>query len=314
MVKSKYKAVFYIVLSAFFFALMGLFVKKSGDLPTMQKVFFRNFFALFIALGSLKKSGTKFEIGDKKNHAVLFVRAFGGTIGMVGNFYALGKMHLSDALMLNKMSPFFVIVFSFIFLKEKLTAFQALTVAGAFFGSLFIIKPTFSNVELFPAICGFLGGMGAGLAYTCVRYLGQRGVKGPVIVAYFSAFSSLFALPFLIIQFKPMTIWQFIFLLGAGISAAGGQFSITAAYSHAPAKEISVYDYSQVIFSTILGILFLNQFPDKWSFVGYAIIITMAVLVFIYNNVLHEKEEKTYINKPDSIFKKLYYVLKGKSK
>ena len=289
MVKSKYKAIFYIVLSAFCFAVMGLCVTKSGDLPTIQKVFFRNFFALFIAIVSLKKSHTKFEIGDKKNHAVLFVRAFGGSIGMIGNFYALGKMNLSDALMLNKMSPFFVIVFSFIFLKEKLTPFQALTVIGAFCGSLFIIKPSFSNVELVPALCGFFGGMGAGLAYTCVRYLGQRGVKGPVIVAYFSAFSCLLTLPFMIIQFKPMTVAQFIFLLGAGISAAGGQFSITAAYSHAPAKEISVYDYSQLIFSTILGVLFLNQLPDKWSFVGYVIIIAMAVLVFFYNNFWNDK-------------------------
>lgn len=291
MVKKKYKAVIYIVLSAFCFALMGLFVTKSGDLPTMQKVFFRNLFALFIAIGSLKKSGTKFEIGDKKNHAVLFVRAFGGTIGMIGNFYALGKMNLSDALMLNKMSPFFVIVFSYIFLKEKLTRFQLLTVLGAFGGSLFIIKPSFSNVDLFPAICGFLGGMGAGLAYTCVRYLGQHGVKGPVIVAYFSGFSCLFTLPFLIFGFKPMTLAQFLCLLGAGISAAGGQFSITAAYSHAPAKEISVYDYSQLIFTTILGMIFLHQFPDKWSFVGYIIIITMAVLVFIYNNFRHKESD-----------------------
>ncbi len=291
MVKKKYKAVIYIVLSAFCFALMGLFVTKSGDLPTMQKVFFRNLFALFIAIGSLKKSGTKFEIGDKKNHAVLFVRAFGGTIGMIGNFYALGKMNLSDALMLNKMSPFFVIVFSYIFLKEKLTRFQLLTVLGAFGGSLFIIKPSFSNVDLFPAICGFLGGMGAGLAYTCVRYLGQHGVKGPVIVAYFSGFSCLFTLPFLIFGFKPMTLAQFLCLLGAGISAAGGQFSITAAYSHAPAKEISVYDYSQLIFTTILGMIFLDQFPDKWSFVGYIIIITMAVLVFIYNNFRHKASD-----------------------
>lgn len=289
MSRSKYKAVIYIVLSAFCFALMGLFVSLSGDLPTMQKVFFRNFFALFIAVGSLKKSGDKFEIGSRKNHAVIFVRALGGTIGMIGNFYALGKMNLSDALMLNKMSPFFVIVFSYIFLKEKLTSFQALTVAGAFGGSLFIIKPSFSNVELIPAVCGFLGGMGAGLAYTCVRYLGQHGVKGSVIVAYFSGFSCLLTLPFMILGFHPMTAAQFLCLLGAGVSAAGGQFAITAAYSHAPAKEISVYDYSQLIFSTVLGMLFLDQFPDRWSFIGYGIIIAMAVLVFLYNNFWHEK-------------------------
>ena len=211
---------------------------------------------------------------------------------MIGNFYAIDHMNLSDALMLNKMSPFFVIVFSFIFLKEKLTPFQALTVLGAFIGSLFIIKPSFSNVALIPAIGGFLGGMGAGLAYTCVRYLGQHGVKGPVIVAYFSGFSCLVTLPFLILDFHPMTAAQLLCLIGAGVSAAGGQFSITAAYSHAPGKEISVYDYSQLIFSTLLGMIFLSQFPDPWSFIGYAIIITMAVLVFLYNNVWHEKKQK----------------------
>ena len=292
MVKKKYKAVIYIIISAACFAFMGLFVALSGDLPTMQKVFFRNFVALFIAVCSLKKSHTKFEIGSKKNHAVLFVRAFGGTAGMIGNFYAIDHMNLSDALMLNKMSPFFVIVFSFIFLKEKLTPFQALTVLGAFIGSLFIIKPSFSYVALIPAICGFLGGMGAGLAYTCVRYLGQHGVKGPVIVAYFSGFACIVTLPFLIFDFHPMTAAQLLCLIGAGVSAAGGQFSITAAYSHAPGKEISVYDYSQLIFSTLLGMIFLSQFPDHWSFIGYAIIITMAVLVFLYNNVWHEKKQK----------------------
>ena len=99
---------------------------------------------------------------------------------MLFNFYAIDNMILSDASMLNKMSPFFVIIFSFIFFKERLTAFQGFTVLCAFIGSLFIIKPSFSNVEFLPALLGFLGGMGAGLAYTCVRYLGQHGEKRSV--------------------------------------------------------------------------------------------------------------------------------------
>ena len=79
--------------------------------------------------------------------------------------------------------------------------------------------------------------------------------------------------------------------MGAGAAAAGGQFSITAAYTHAPAKEISVYDYSQLIFTTALGFFFFGDVPDKWSFVGYFIIISMAVLVFLYNNVWHKKDD-----------------------
>ena len=251
--KSKYKAIIYIILSAFSFAFMFAFVRLSGDLPTVQKTFFRNFVALFFAIGVLKKNHIRFHIEGKKNNAVIFVRAFAGTLGMLGNFYAIDHLVLSDASMLNKMSPFFVIIFSFIFLKERLTFFQGFTVICAFIGSLFIIKPSFQNVDFFPALIGFLGGMGAGLAYACVRYLGQHGVNGAVIVAYFSGFSCLFTLPFLILDFHPMTIFQILCLLGAGAGAAGGQFAITAAYTHAPAREISVYDYSQLIFTTILG-------------------------------------------------------------
>ncbi|MGN0594477.1 MAG: DMT family transporter [Hominimerdicola sp.] len=293
MVKSKYKAILYICLSAFSFAFMFAFVRMSGDLPTFQKTFFRNFVALFLALAILKKENIPMKLQNKKNRPIIFMRALAGTLGMLGNFYAIDHMVLSDASMLNKMSPFFVIIFSFIFLKEKLTFFQGATVFIAFVGSLFIIKPSFSNVDFLPALLGFLGGMGAGLAYTCVRYLGQHSEKGPFIVAYFSAFSCLFTLPFIIMDFHPMTLKQVLCLLGAGAAAAGGQFSITAAYTHAPAREISVYDYSQLIFTTILGYFFFGDIPDKWSFLGYAIIIAMAILVFLYNNIWHTDENRT---------------------
>ena len=201
-----------IILSAFCFAFMSVFVRLSGDLPTIQKTFFRNFIALFFALLILKKEHIPFRTAHKNNRPVIFVRALAGTIGMLFNFYAIDHMVLSDASMLNKMSPFFVIIFSFIFLKERLTAFQAITVICAFIGSLFIIKPSFSNVEFFPALIGFLGGMGAGLAYTCVRYLGQHGEKGAYIVAYFSAFSCIFCLPFMIADFHPMSLSQLLCL------------------------------------------------------------------------------------------------------
>ena len=72
-------------------------------------------------------------------------------------------------------------------------------------------------------------------------------------------------------------------LLGAGLAAAGGQFGITAAYYHAPAKEISIYDYSQIIFATLLGFFLFGEIPDKYSFTGYALIILSSFGTFIYN-------------------------------
>ena len=52
----------------------------------------------------------------------------------------------------------------------------------------------------------------------------------------------------MIAEYKPMTALQLIYLLLAGLSATGGQYTITAAYIYAPARDISVYDYSQISF------------------------------------------------------------------
>ena len=73
-------------------------------------------------------------------------------------------------------------------------------------------------------------------------------------------------------------------LLLAGLAASGGQFSFTAAYCNAPAREISVYDYSQIIFSALLGLFIFGQVPDWLSWCGYVIISSMAVVMFLYNN------------------------------
>ena len=278
----KYRGILYILLSALCFAFMNTFVKLAGDLPSMQKSFFRNLVALIFALIVLKRKKIGFSY-NKENLKLFILRSTFGTLGILCNFYAIDKLVLADASMLNKMSPFFAILFSYFLLKEKVDLVQAISVVGAFIGSLFIIKPSFQNVALFPALIGFAGGMAAGIAYTFVRVLGQKGEKGPFIVFFFSSFSCLAILPFLIFQYQPMSGMQFIYLLMAGLAAAGGQFSITAAYCYAPAKEISVFDYSQIIFSAILGFLLFGQIPDLYSGLGYVIICSMAIFMFLYN-------------------------------
>lgn len=290
-IPAKYKGILYIVLSALCFAFMNAFVRLSGDIPSVQKSFFRNLIAFFIALLLILKNKDGFRI-EKGNLKFMILRATFGTIGILCNFYAVDHLVLSDASMLNKMSPFFVILFSFLILKEKLTPVQVIAVVGAFAGSLFIIKPTFANMELIPSLIGLMGGICAGIAYTMVRILGQRGQKGSSVVLFFSGFSCVVTLPYLILNFTPMTGIQVLMLLGAGLAAAGGQFAITAAYFHAPAKEISVYDYSQIIFSAILGFVLFTQIPDGFSVFGYVVIIAMAIWMFVYNNRTIKNERK----------------------
>lgn len=279
---NKNKAILLMILSSLGFALMSTFVKLSGDLPSVQKSFFRNFVSLIVAIYIILKSKDSF-IGKKENRKFLLGRALCGTLGILANFYAIDNLILSDANMLNKLSPFVVIICSYLFLKEKINRVQIGSLLIAFLGVLFIVKPSFSS-EMIPSIIGILSAVFAGAAYTFVRFLGGK-EKAPTIVFVFSAFSCLFTLPLMIINFTPMSFKQISLLLCAGVFASISQFSLTAAYKYAPAKEVSIYDYTQILFAAVLGFIVFDQIPDSYSIIGYAIIIGSGITMFIYNNI-----------------------------
>lgn len=283
-INPKSMGIIFIIISAFSFACMALFVNMSGDMPVFQKAFFRNCVAIVLSLGLLIRSKDKFKI-KKGSLKYLLLRASFGTLGILFNFYAISHINLADAQILNKLSPFFAIIASIFILKEVANRRQWICVIVAFIGALFVVKPTgLSDPEhLFPAIIGLCGGCVSGTAYTFMRKLSLHGERSEVIVAFFSVFSCIVLIPFVILTYEPITTKQLICLLLAGTCACSGQIFITSAYARCPAKEISIYDYSSVIFAAILGFLFLGQKPDIFSFIGYLIIISASVYSYIHN-------------------------------
>ena len=287
------RGIAFTLVSGFCFALMGIFVRAAGDLPFYQKTVFRNSIAFLIAFSAL-------AVKARKNREVLRIprpalkylvmRSVFGTIGIFGNFYALGKMNVSDANMLNKMSPFFSLLMSFFLLGERPTLLSVASLFTAFAGALLVIKPSPDFYKMLPALAGFAGGMGAGFAYANVRKCHEYKVEGNLVIAFFSAFSVLVAIPFTAVHFEPMTAKQVLLLMGAGTAAAGGQFGITGAYFNAPSYKISIYEYSQIIFSALLGFVIFSQVPDALSIAGYAVIIGTALAVFIINNSKNESQ------------------------
>ncbi|MFC2716585.1 MAG: EamA family transporter, partial [Stomatobaculum longum] len=106
-------------------------------------------------------------------------------------------------------------------------------------------------------------------------------VKGPVIILAFSVFSCVTVLPLMLAGYEPMGTRQLAFLLLSGCAAALGQLGITMAYTYAPAKEISVYDYIQVVFAALFGFLLFGELPDLLSVFGYVLIVGTAVYRFL---------------------------------
>lgn len=116
---NKVKGIIAITIAALGFALMSLFVKfTSNDIPSTQKVLFRNGISLIIALFMVIKHRASL-FGKKENQPTLLLRSAFGTLGMLLFFYSIDQLPLGDANMLNKLSTFFLIIFSALFLKEK---------------------------------------------------------------------------------------------------------------------------------------------------------------------------------------------------
>ncbi|MBK0347641.1 DMT family transporter [Aerococcaceae bacterium zg-ZJ1578] len=272
------KGVLSILVSAFGFALMNLFIPLAGALPTIQKSFFRNLVALAIALIVLWRTNRKqpvreFQKGEPIAWKWLFVRSILGTIGIWCNFYAIDHLFISDASVLNKISPFATLVFSYLFLKEPMKRGHIVALFFAFVGVILVVKPTLANTDLFPYLMGIIGGLSAGAAYTTVRKLNNENVTPAVTIAFFSLFSCIASLPQLLLSYEPMSLRSFVMLVLVGGMAAIGQFGITMAYKFAPAAQISIFDYTMILFTGVLGFIFLNQVPDYVSIIGYCVII-----------------------------------------
>ena len=276
------KGIFCIITAGFGFALMSLFVKLSGDLPSMQKGFFRNIIAVFISSIPLLKHWKVINTPkDKTGWLVLILRSVFGTIGLVLNFYAISHISLADSSIIQKLSPFIIIILSYIFFKEEMTRFQFFAIIIAFVGIILIIKPSGNDIISMGALAALSRALCAGIAYTCVRYLGTHNISGEFIIFFFSSLSSLMLLPYLILDYRTMTYYQLSMLILAGISATIGQYGVTFAYKFAAAKNISVFDYSQVLFSGIFGYIFFGEFPDFQSLIGYIIVISVGIVLVL---------------------------------
>lgn len=139
-----------------FLCRMNVSVRLAGDLPSVQKSFFRNLVAAFFAVIILAKNHVVPKV-QKAYWGPLIMRCTFGTLGILCNYYAIDHLLVADASILNKLSPFFAIIFSFLILKEKITPVQGACVFLAFIGCLFVVKPGFQNTALIPALIGVCG-------------------------------------------------------------------------------------------------------------------------------------------------------------
>lgn len=267
--------ILYMIIASASFAFMSLMVKLSGGtIPLFEQVFFRNLVMLAFSLWTMKQEGLSAAV-DRPYRIPLFFRCLLGFLGVVSVFYANNHLPLADAQVLQKLNPFFVILAAVLFLGERMSLPRLLTILTGFAGAVIIINPT-GNFNLTPSLIGVASALFGGLAYVLIRRLAGR-VHGIVIIFWFSLLSSLASVPFMAAQFVWPTAAELLYLLLIGVFAALGQYFITRSYLTAQATRVTLFDYTGVILSPILGyVVFQEQLASR-TILGTILIIGSGI-------------------------------------
>jgi drug/metabolite transporter (DMT)-like permease len=194
-------------------------------------------------------------------------------------FAAIAVMPIADALAIVFISPLLVTALSPVLLGEKVGIRRWMAVIVGFFGALIIIRPGVNSVDT-----GTLLALGAGTLYAFYMIATRKlsGSAPPLVTLTFTALLGAVvmsaAAPF---QWITPGAIDLSMMAAMGGCAALGHYLLIKAFDHAPASVLAPFSYSEIVMATAVGLVFFGDFPDLWTWVGVAVIISSGVYISI---------------------------------
>ena len=268
----------YAVAAAALFALTAACIKHAAaSVPNSMVVFFRSAVGLItIAPFLLARRGFA-ALRTQRLFGHLWRSAF-GLSAMYCFFFAIGRLPLADAMLLNYSTPLYVPFIAWAWLHERPPAIVFPAVLTGLAGVALIVKPG-GGGSFDPAagLIGAISGVFAAGAMVNIRRIADTEPSGR-IVFYFSLLSSaVSALP-LWWTWRTPTRDALLALLACGVLATAGQLCLTRAYASARAALVGPFTYTSVIFAALLGWALWSETPDALSALGALLVILTCVL------------------------------------
>jgi len=282
---ARQKAILCVLGAAATFALAAAAVKAlRGEVPVMQVILFRNLLAipvlLALAVLAARKAGRNASLAALLTTRQPFAhaqRVLWGLLGMFGSFYGYVHLPLATVTALSFTMPFFLAGLSVLMLGETLQRGRMLAMLAGFGGVLVMLRPweglEQTGLPLVPVLVVLAGALGWALAMITIRRMGENGESGATIVLWFALGGTVVGA----VAALPGWAWpdgrQWALLVAVGVISAFAQLLMTAAYRSGDTTLIAPFEYSGILWTTALGALIWEEWPDAWSAVGIAILV-----------------------------------------
>ena len=269
------------IAASFFFSLMTVFVKYAGRrIPGAEMVFVRSVLALVITSVMLRRAGIT---GLGNNTRLLLFRGLLGFSALLCLYYAIPRLPLAEATVIQYTNPVFVAIFAGLFLKEAIGVRESLSVGLCIVGVLLIAQPSFlfgtgSAIRPGLLVVAIGGAVLSGAAYAVVRKLRESDHALHVIL-FFPLVSVPASLPFVIAN----PVWpnpvEWVLLVGSAVTSQIGQVFMTRSYHMELAARASTASYSQIVFAAIWGVLLFSEVPTVWLLAGSLMVVLGTAIV-----------------------------------
>ncbi|MBL8772363.1 MAG: DMT family transporter [Phenylobacterium sp.] len=260
-------------------ACLSAIVKWTGSrgVPVFEIILFRNLFA-FIPLGLYIARTTGFSVLRTQRPLGHATRSIVGLTGMVCGFSAVQHLPLTEATALQFTSPLFMTALSALLLSEKVGRHRWAAVFVGFLGVLIMARPIPGEMNVPGVTLGILSALGAAGAMVAIRQISDT-ERGPTIVFYFTLGGVVLGAvgsAFHWVTPDPLTLAALV--LG-GLIGGVGQLFLTEALRQAPVGVIAPFDYTQLVWASLLGLVIWGELPHPLTLVGAVVVAASGVYI-----------------------------------
>ena len=291
-------------LSIFGFA-DNLTLLVSDEVSVGQFHFSRSLSAIIIVIMFAYYSNTYLVI---KNWTAIIFRTFFNVISMILYFSVIPMMPIAEAGAGLFTSPIFVLIFSFLFLKENITLKQIFAFSLGILGVYLIVggnlQPTIYH--FFPILAGATYAVGAIITNKYLQeeeplsillcFLFSIGLIGLIISLFFTYYPVDVTIsekaPFIYRPWQGQNLYFWIIMFFLGFFSSVAIYLIIKAYQLSKPTYAAIYEYTYLISAGFFSWLFWGIVPNFYSFIGIFFIVIAGTLIIISNSTQNEKFTK----------------------
>lgn len=263
-------------MTGFVFIMVTALVKTMGPrLPPGEAAFLRYAMGLVFLLpsiGALRNAHL-----TRRQWSLFSLRGFFHAGGVILWFFAMVRIPIAEVTAMGYLAPIYVTVGAAIFLGERLAKRRIVAVLLGLVGAAIILRPGFREVSSGHMAMLLAAFVFAG-SYLVAKVMADE-VKPSVVVAMLSIFVTIGLAPFAAADWVTPNARELMFLAGVAVFATAGHYTMTLAFAAAPVTVTQPVTFLQLIWATLLGVIWFAEPVDIWVVLGGIVILGSVLFI-----------------------------------